>query len=86
MIETAVKPAAIRYFNQSGMPTLLAAFAAIVLVFKIALDAHANSDAKIPSPASNTNKPGPGAKRKTVPTIVINPPITPTKIRQIREP
>ena len=78
--------AAKRYFIQSGIPTFSAAEAAIDFVFKIARDAHANSVAKIPKPASRTNIPGPGAKRKTVPIIVIKPPITPIKIRHTSDP
>ena len=86
IMEIAVQIAAIMYFIQSGIPTFSAAVAAIVLVFRMARDAHANSVAKIPSPASNTSNPGPGAKRKIVPTIVTNPPMTPMKTRQRSEP
>lgn len=81
-----MQSAAIKYFAQSGIPTLSAAEAAIDLVFKIARDAHANSVARIPSPASSTNIPGPGANKKIVPITVISPPTTPMKILHSREP
>ncbi len=85
-MEATVSTAAIRYFSHKGIPTFSAAEAAIDLVFSSALDAQANSEANIPRPASKTNKPGPGAKSKTVPTIVINPPTTPTNNRHSNEP
>lgn len=81
-----VQTAAIKYFAHKGIPTFSAAEAARDFVFNIAREAQANSVAKIPSPASKTNIPGPGAKRKIVPTTVIKPPTTPMKTRQIREP
>jgi hypothetical protein len=86
MIDADVKIAARRYFNQRGIPTLSAALAAILFVLCMALEAQANSEAKIPRPANKTNKPGPGANKKTVPIMVTNPPTTPTNTRQIREP
>ena len=86
MIERTVHTAAIMYFIQSGIPTFSAAVAAIVLVLSMAREAHANSVAKIPRPASNTSNPGPGAKRKTVPMIVTNPPMTPMNTRQMSDP
>ena len=84
--EISVQTAAMRYFIQSGIPTFSAADAAIDFVLRIAREAQANSVAKIPKPASKTNIPGPGAKRKTVPTMVMSPPTTPIKIRHTNEP
>lgn len=86
IIDTTVAPAAIKYFTHSGIPNFSEATAAIVLVLWIALDAHANSEAKIPSPANRTRIPGPGANKKTVPTMVIKPPTTPMKIRHTNDP
>lgn len=85
-MDKTVAHAAIKYLTQSGIPNVSEAAAAIVLVLWMARDAHANSDAKIPNPANKTRVPGPGANKKTVPTIVINPPTTPTNTRQTNEP
>ena len=41
-MDNAVHPAAIKYLTHKGIPTLLAALAAIVLVLSIALEAQAN--------------------------------------------
>jgi hypothetical protein len=75
-----------RYLTQSGIPIFSEKFSAIFLVCRIALDAHANSVAKMPRPARRTKSPGPGAKRSAEPMTVINPPTTPIKTRHNREP
>jgi len=75
-----------RYLTQSGIPNRSDVACAMDFVRRIALAAQAYSVANIPSPANKTSNPGPGANRKIVPKIVIAPPMTPMKMRQIREP
>ena len=69
---------------------VLASFVALIsgcnklsgeLVGVVGRAAHANSEAKIPSPVKIINQPGPGATNATTPTKVIKPPMKPTKTR-----
>ena len=48
--------------------------------------AHANSVAKIPSPAKTIRIPGPGPTKAIAPKTVIKPPIKPIITRQTRRP
>jgi hypothetical protein len=62
-------------------PVLLAALLALSLARSNTIEAHANSVAKIPSPAKIINQPGPGVIKKTRPITVTAPPITPIRTR-----
>ena len=48
--------------------------------------AHANSVARIPSPANKTKTPGPGATSNTAPKTVIPPPTNPINKRHTKRP
>lgn len=85
-MERTAPIAAMRYLIQSGIPIRCDVACAIDFVFLIAFAAHANSVAKIPSPASKTKIPGPGANRKIVPSNVTNPPTTPMNTLQTSDP
>ncbi len=77
MIENTAPPATKKYLTQGFMPVRSAALLAICLVCIMIRPAQANSVAKIPSPASKTRTPGPGATSNTAPNTVTPPPMNP---------